>query len=220
MKREKKVLGFLHSLQIQGAKGLVLCYAVCVILFLIFKLCVGLWIFCGFQSGKYTQQNLTLNDFEQYGAEQLDDMTMINVTDDAQLWFTGDIYNLYVDCSFSYDPGEFLVFYSKRTDGAFSAEQCVRGKRMGKYYVFEFPAGVKQIRMDTGIFPSITISFREILANRYTFNTVMRFSTEELFYLLTVPGLLYGILDLVLGLFLPQRSGREQIAAGAASISG
>lgn len=200
MKKKKNILDVLHSLQMQGMKGLVLCYAVCVGLFLIFKLCMGLWIFCRFQNGTYTQRSLTLNDFEPYGVEQLDEMTMINATDDAQLWLTENVYNLYVDCSFSYDPGEFIVFYSNRTDGAFSAERCLRGRLYGKYYVFEFPAGTKQIRMDTGIHPSITVSFGEILVNRYTFNTVMRFSTEELFYLLIVPGLIYGIWDLVFGL--------------------
>lgn len=171
MKKEKNILGFLHSLRLQDASGLVLCYAICAILFLIWKLCVGLWMFCGFQSGKYIPQSLTLNDFEQYGVEQLDDMTMVNATDDTQLWLTDNVYNLYVDCSFSYDPGEFLVFYSRRTDGAFSAERCVRGRLIGKYYVFEFPMGTKQIRMDTGIHPSITVSFKEILVNKYTFNT-------------------------------------------------
>lgn len=200
MKKEKKLLRFWHFRQIEGTKGLMLCYAVCVILFMIFKLGTGLWIYCGFQSGKYIPRSLTLNDFEQHGVEQLDDMTMVNATDDAQLWLTGKVYNLYVDCSFSCDPGEFLVFYSDRTDGTFSAERCVRGKLFGRYYVFEFPAGTNQIRMDTGIHPSITVFFREILVNKYTFNTVMRFSTEELFYLLIVPCLLYGILGLMPGL--------------------
>ena len=111
MKRKKNILCPLRSTRLEGAKGLLLCYAVCVILFLGFKLCAGLWVFYGFQNGRYAQRNLTLNDFEQYGVEQLDDMTMVNATDDTQLWITENIYNLYVDCDFSYDPGEFLAFY-------------------------------------------------------------------------------------------------------------
>ena len=200
MKRKKNILCPLRSTRLESAKGLLLCYAVCVILFLGFKLCAGLWVFYGFQNGRYAQRNLTLNDFEQYGVEQLDDMTMVNATDDTQLWITENIYNLYVDCDFSYDPGEFLAFYSYKADGVFSAERCVRGKQYGRYYVFEFPIGTNQIRVDTGVHPSITVSFQEILANKYTFNTVMRFSTGELFYLLAVPGVIYGVLDLISGI--------------------
>lgn len=96
--------------------------------------------------------------------------------------------------------GEFLAFYSYKADGVFSAERCVRGKQYGRYYVFEFPIGTNQIRVDTGVHPSITVSFQEILANKYTFNTVMRFSTGELFYLLAVPGVIYGVLDLISGI--------------------
>ena len=95
---------------------------------------------------------------------------------------------------------EFLAFYSYKADGVFSAERCVRGKQYGRYYVFEFPIGTNQIRIDTGVHPSITVSFQEILANKYTFNTVMRFSTGELFYLLAVPGVIYGVLDLISGI--------------------
>lgn len=130
MKRKKNILCPLRSTRLESAKGLLLCYAVCVILFLGFKLCAGLWVFYGFQNGRYAQRNLTLNDFEQYGVEQLDDMTMVNATDDTQLWITENIYNLYVDCDFSYDPGEFLAFYSYKADGVFSAERCVRGSSM------------------------------------------------------------------------------------------
>lgn len=197
MKKEKRVLNLLPSQKMQGAQGLAFCYVVCVALFLLYKLCCGMWLFAGFQSGKYTQRSLTLHDFAQYGVEQLDDMTMVNATEDAQLWLTGDVCNLYVDCSFSYSPGEFLVFYAYREDGGFRSDRCVRGRKMGDYYIFELPIGVKQIRMDTGVSPSITVSFREILVNRYTFNTVMRFSTKNLFYLLTVPCILYGILGLL-----------------------
>ena len=96
MKRKKNILCTLRSTRLESAKGLLLCYAVCVILFLGFKLCAGLWVFYGFQNGRYAQRNLTLNDFEQYGVEQLDDMTMVNATDDTQLWITENIYNLYV----------------------------------------------------------------------------------------------------------------------------
>lgn len=83
MKRKKNILCPLRSTRLESAKGLLLCYAVCVILFLGFKLCAGLWVFYGFQNGRYAQRNLTLNDFEQYGVEQLDDMTMVNATDDT-----------------------------------------------------------------------------------------------------------------------------------------
>lgn len=75
-----------------------------------------------------------------------------------------------------------------------------KGKAVWKVLCFEFPIGTNQIRVDTGVHPSITVSFQEILANKYTFNTVMRFSTGELFYLLAVPGVIYGVLDLISGI--------------------
>lgn len=205
MKREKNVLGLLHFSQMQGAKGLAFCYIVCVILMFGIKLCANLYLFVGFQTGKYTQRNLTLNDFEWYGVEQIDDMTMVNATDDTQLWITENICNLYIKCSFSYDPGEFIAFYSQKGNGAFSAQKCVRAKRMGEYYVFEFPMGTKQIRVDTGIFPSIKVSFQEILVNQYSFREVMQLSTEDLFYLLVVPGVAYAMLDLLRKLFQPRK---------------
>ena len=45
MKRKKNILCPLRSTRLESAKGLLLCYAVCVILFLGFKLCAGLWVF-------------------------------------------------------------------------------------------------------------------------------------------------------------------------------
>lgn len=196
MKTQEKRFGLFRSAQLRTAYGLMVFYVACAVLFLLYKLGMGLVVFFDFQSGKYIQQSLTLNDFEQYGVEQIDDMTMINATDDTQLWLTGNLYNLYIDCSFSYDPGEFIVFYAFGENDGFSPKRCVRGRLMDGYYRFDFPAGTKKIRMDTGIHPSITVSFREILVNKETFNTVMRFSTEDLFYLLIVPGILYALWDL------------------------
>lgn len=178
MKRKKNILCPLRSTRLESAKGLLLCYAVCVILFLGFKLCAGLWVFYGFQNGRYAQRNLTLNDFEQYGVEQLDDMTMVNATDDTQLWITENIYNLYVDCDFSYDPGEFLAFYSYKADGVFSAERCVRGKQYGRYYVFEFPIGTNQIRVDTGF----------ILPLQYLFRKSWQINTHSILLCVFLPG--------------------------------
>jgi len=176
-------------------KMLIVCYVVVCCLSLSVNVFTGAVKWFGHKNGTYEEKHLNLNDFEHFGVEQLDDMTMINASDDTQLWYTGNMHNLYVKCDFSYAPGEYIVFYNKTGDGVFGIHQMVHAYEVDGWYIFQLPAGTKQIRMDTGIYPSITIEFEEIILNRCSFNDMMRFSTSQLLWTLVLPAIVFCALD-------------------------
>ena len=70
--------------------------------------------------------------------------------------------------------------------------------KLHHYYIFEFPYGTKQVRMDTGVEPSITVSFDNIVRNDFSTADMLGVSTAELFTLLIVPGAIYFGLDTLL----------------------
>ncbi|MEG1782301.1 MAG: hypothetical protein RR253_03520 [Oscillospiraceae bacterium] len=51
---------------------------------------------------------------------------------------------------------------------------------------------------DTGIYPSITIDFKEILLNKWGFNEIFRFTTGELFCLAVIPGAIFSLIAICL----------------------
>lgn len=169
--------------------------------FIIFSIIIhslyGLVNLYGFKSGKYVEKSLTVKDFQPMGAEFSDDMTLISTTDDAQLIYTGDVRNIIIKCEFSQDPGEFVSFYNKSADNAFGTHKMLYAKYIDGYYVFQYPIGTKQIRIDTGIFPSITVNFEEITINKPTVSTVWGSVTSQFFYCLVVPPVLFLLTDTV-----------------------
>ncbi len=169
--------------------------------FIIFSLIIhsiyGLFNLYGFKTGKYVQKSLTVKDFQIVGAETSSDNTLITTTDDAQLILTGDVKSITIKCEFSQDPGEFVSFYNKSADNAFSAQKMLYAKFIDGYYVFEYPFGTKQIRIDAGVFPSITVDFDEIIINKPTVQTVWGSITSQLFYCLVVPPVLFLLTDTV-----------------------
>lgn len=147
-----------------------------------------------YKVGFYQQKMLNIYDFEHIGVEVVDDMTLINATNDTQLIYEGNIKNLYVKCNFSAEPGEFVAFYSKRNNYAFGSHQMVYAMQEGEYYVFRFPIGTKQVRIDTGVEPSITVSFDEIMLNKQSLREITGINTGCLFYLMICPMVLFSIL--------------------------
>ena len=167
--------------------------------FIIFSLIIhsiyGLVNLYGFKTGKYVEKSLTVKDFQPVGADFSGDMALISSTDDAQLIYTGDVRNIVIKCEFSQDPGEFVSFYNKSADNAFSPNKMLYAKFIDGYYVFQYPLGTKQIRIDTGIFPSIAVNFEEITINKPTTVTVWGSITNQLFYCLVVPPVLFLLTD-------------------------
>ena len=147
-----------------------------------------------YKVGFYQQKMLNIHDFEQIGVEVVDNMTMINATNDTQLICEGNIKNIYIKCDFSADPGEFVAFYSRKNNYAFGTHQMLHARQDGEYYIFRFPIGTKQVRIDTGVEPSITVSFDEIMLNKQSLREITGINIGYLFYLMICPMVLFSIL--------------------------
>ncbi len=174
---------------------LALCYVFVVRLYMVYYIAGGMVFTLLGEAGVYPEKSLSLDDFEHVGVEIIDDMTMINATDDTQLIYTGNIKNLYIKCDFSYEPGEFIAFYSRGKNYSFGTNKMEYARREGDYWVFRFPAGTQQVRLDTGVYPSITVSFEEITANNLTLKEATGFSAGHIFYMLVCPGVIYSVIE-------------------------
>lgn len=182
------------------------------------KICVGLYllalavVLAGaaapvalHAAGLRQPRALTLADFEAVGTQQLDETTLVTATDDAQLHlpFAG-AHSLWVRCEFSLDPGEFVLFYQNRAGAEFSAGKMLHAQRYGDWYVFTPPAGTQKIRLDLGVYPSITVHFDEIVLDRYTGFSL---DTGALVWAALLPGTLCALIS---G-FFAMCSGEKQV---------
>lgn len=148
--------------------------------------------------GLWREQALCPADFTGVGIEVVDDATLETATDDAQLHYTADgMHSLWVRCSFSTDPGEFVLFYQNRMEAEFDARKELYARRYGDWYVFPLPAGTRKIRLDLGVLPSVKVHFDEIILNR---RTPPMLDTEALVWAAVLPGLLFEVLDWLLEL--------------------
>lgn len=191
------IKNYLACFKTNQYKALLITYAVCICtaLFINLAMCAANF---ALSATVYKQTELTVDDFELVGAEYVDNMTIINATNDTQMIYTGNIRKLAVKCTFSLAPGEFLCFYNSKGDYSFGTHKMQYSKVYGDYYIFEFPYGTKQVRMDTGVEPSITVSFDNIVRNDFSTADMLGVSTAELFTLLIVPGVIYFGLDTLL----------------------
>lgn len=176
---------------------LVFIYILCAVCFLAFHLVYGIINVYGYATGKYAENNLTLNDFEIKDGEMVNTVTLINGSDDTQLIYTGKIRNLTVKCTFSENPGEFVCFYNKTGDYVFGTDKMEYARIYDGYYIFDFPVGTKQIRLDTGIFSSTTTVFEEITINRPSVYTVTNLSAGDLFSILVLPAFCFMVIETV-----------------------
>lgn len=191
----KLINKYTDAVKSDGMKGLVYTYTVCISLAAVFTVLLGAVNFALVSTGYYREKNMTVNDFETVGAEYVDEMTIVNATNDTQLIYTGNVKNLIVKCEFSQEPGEFVCVYNSTADYAFGAHKAVYARQYGDCYVFDFPAATKQIRMDTGVEPSITVAFDEIVINRFSLWEMFGLSAKDLFSLLIIPPAIYFAVD-------------------------
>ena len=189
-----KIKSTVDIIKIKPQKLLLVCYFSTGALIAAVSLITVLFNFVAYNTGYYDSKELCLTDFEQVGVEIVDDMTMINATNDTQLIYSGNIKNIYIKCSFSSDPGEFVAFYSRKSNYSFGVNKMIHARKEGDYYVFRFPADTKQVRIDTGVEPSIKVVFEEIKINKQTFRDNTGISTETLFNLAVIPLILFSLI--------------------------
>ena len=182
----KKLYALKKFIKENSVRALITCYAL-TIGFVLTAQIIGGAVNFALTKTVFKERSLSLDDFELVDAEYVDSMKLINASDDTQIIYTGNVRNVYIRCNFTYDPGEFVAYYSKNTEKSFRGDRPVYRKMQGDYYVFTFPLNTKQVRIDTGVYPSITVTFSEITANRSSFNDLLGFSTGELFYLFISP---------------------------------
>ncbi len=168
---------------------------------ILFHFLTGIINLVAYQTNLYESRLLKLQDFDPTGIEIVDDATMITETDDSQLIYTGNVRNIKIKCEFLQDPGEFVSFYNTKANGSFGIQQMMHAKIEDGYYVFEYPFGTRQVRIDFGIVPSVMIRVSEIQLNDKTPAQMLGYTNGELFYLFTVPLVLFLLLDTMLRLY-------------------
>lgn len=176
-------------------------YLLSLAVMLVFHLLMGITHLIAYQTNFYESRSLALTDFEPVGIEQVDDETIITQTDDSQLIYTGNIRSIKIKCEFLQNPGEFVSFYNKKANGAFGGKQMMYAKMQDGYYVFNYPLGTRQARIDFGVIPSVTVHISEILLNDKDPAQMLGYSNGELFYLFTVPLVVFLLLDTLLRLW-------------------
>ncbi len=197
----RKITAFIQFWQDNPQKVLRQFYLIACAMALLLNVLCGIVNFAAYQTGYYKEMTLTVSDFEQVGLEQIDDHTVINQTDDAQLIYTGNVRSIKIRCEFSQNPGEFVSFYNRRANGAFGVKHMQYAQRRDGFYEFHYPVGTKQVRIDTGVVPAIQVSFSEIVLNEKNVWNMIGFSTSELFYVFVTPICIFLVLDTVIKLF-------------------
>lgn len=191
----EKVKSFWNLWQKKPEKMLVRFYLLTLAVMVLLHLLMGAGQFIAYQVGLYEKRALQIRDFEPVGVEIVDDETVITQTDDSQLIFNGNVKTIKIKCEFLQNPGEFVSFYNKTADGAFGIQKMMYAKIKNGYYVFDYPFGTRQVRIDLGVVPSVMIKVSDIQLNDQSAAQMMGYSNGELFYLFTVPLVLFLTLD-------------------------
>lgn len=193
--RLKKLYPFISD---NPLKRMLISYILFLCIYIFFHIGYGAVNLFGYTTGKYSEKNLVLGDFEIIDGEITDEMTLSNKSNDTQLIYTGNIRSLIIKCSFSENPGEFICFYNSSGDYVFGTHKMEYAKIYDGYYFFEFPLGTKQIRLDTGIFPTTITFFDEMVLNRPSVSTIFNITTGDIFSLLVLPGACFMIVETAL----------------------
>lgn len=197
----KKINTLLNFWKKNPEKMLFRNYLLALAVTLFFHLFMGLTHLIAYQTNFYESRSLALTELEPVGIELVDDGTIITQTDDSQLIYTGNIRSIKIKCEFLQDPGEFVSFYNKKANGAFGSNQMMYAKMQDGYYVFDYPLGTRQARIDFGVVPSVTVHISEILLNDKDPAQMLGYTNGELFYLFTVPLVVFLLLDTLLRLW-------------------
>ena len=190
----------LETWQDNPPKMLLRCYLLTLALALIFHLCVGLLNLLAYQTGYYEEKHLRIDDFQQVGLERADEITLITATDDAQLLYQGNVRSLRFTCEFLQNPGEFISFYGTARRSGFAADRIVQAKlQHNGDYLFTYPLGTRNVRVDLGVVPSVTVRISEIVLNEKTPQQMLHLSVGELFWLFVLPAVAFLLVDTVIG---------------------
>ncbi len=170
-------------------------YLLALVILLVFHLFMGLAHLAAYQFNIYESKPLDIHDFDPVDVEIIDDATVITETDDAQLIYTGNVRNIKIKCEFLQDPGEFVSFYNAKANHSFGAHQMMYAKWKDGYYVFEYPLGTRQVRIDLGVVPSATVHISEIRLNDKNLAQMLGYTNSELFYLFVIPPIIFLLMD-------------------------
>ncbi len=182
-------------------KALLCSYLLALVITFAFHLFMSIGHLAAFQFNIYESKPLHIQDFDPVGVEIVDDTTVITTTEDSQLIYTGNVRNIKIKCEFLQNPGEFVSFYNTKANGSFGMHQMLYAKMKDGYYIFEYPLGTRQVRIDLGVVPSVTVRISEIQLNDKNLAQMLGYTNSELFYLFTVPFVVFLLLDTALELY-------------------
>lgn len=207
-----KVKTWIQDWQAHPTKALLHVYLVSIVVVLLGNLLAGLFHLVAYQTGYYQTKKLSLDDFQSVGVQRLDANAVLTETDDAQLLYSGNVRSIKIKCDFLQNPGEFVSFYTDSPEHSFGVDRMKYAKIKNGYYVFEYPVGTKQVRVDLGVLPSVEVQFSEIILNPKELPQMFAYSNAELFYLFTVPLLIFLLLDTGMKGWLAIKAGRKKKA--------
>ncbi len=195
---KKKISALFDFWEEHPEKVLFRTYLLVVVIALLFHLFMGIVHLIAYQANIYESRSLDIQDFDPVNTEIIDDKTIITKTDDSQLIYNGNVRNIKIKCEFLQNPGEFVSFYNTKADGSFGVNQMMYAKIKDGYYVFEYPLGTRQVRIDFGVVPSVRVHISEIQLNEKNLAQMIGYSNSELFYLFAVPPIAFLLLDTLL----------------------
>ncbi len=204
-----KIIALFKLWKDKPQKALFHSYLLALVITFTFHLFMGIAHLAAFQFSIYESRLLNLQDFNPVGIEIIDDATIITTTDDSQMIYTGNVRNIKIKCEFLQSPGEFVSFYNTKADGSFGMHQMMHAKIEDGYYVFEYPLGTRQIRIDFGVVPSVTVRISEIQLNDKDPAQMLGYTNGELFYLFTVPFIVFLSVDTALELYCAVKERRK-----------
>ncbi len=163
----------------------------------IYHLFFAVFYAVGVSSGKYGEKQLTLADFEHVAVEPTGENGIETVTDDSQLIYNRPVRNIYIRFDFSRDPGEIVSYYNSKGDNSWSRSKVAYGRKYDDGVIFYYPPGTGQARIDLGIFSSVKIQVKEIVADKPVARTIAGISGTTVFITAVAPMIIFTLLDTI-----------------------
>lgn len=135
------------------------------------------------------ETHFAADDFDAIQIEYINSLQVVTDGDDSQLIMNTlpcKVKNVWVDMQFSVDPGEIVLFYKTNETQDWSSSRVIYAELRDGYYYFNLSTvQATALRLDLGIFPSVTVTFHDIIYNhRFTFAEFFALTSVNIFWVI------------------------------------
>ncbi len=152
--------------------------------------------------GRCINKKLYASDFLIYGAELVDDNTLVSTDREVKMVYVGnDIRSLHIKYHMDEDAGIYHVRYLPEGMSEWDDSNKVFGKLKEGYWYYEFPDNTSAIEFYPVDLPGMTVTFEDIEVNKPVLKLAWGYENIELFILAAAPVILYAVIDTVIRCF-------------------